>query len=51
MVISSRRIEYEYAFTNGELDIDKIVNKRKRENLISAIAGNSKFSPKQIPTR
>jgi len=36
MVISSRRIEYEYAFTNGELDIDKIVNKRKRENLISA---------------
>jgi len=23
MVISSRRIEYEYAFTNGELDIDK----------------------------
>lgn len=29
-------IEYEYTFTNGELDIDKIVAKKKRHSLIVA---------------
>ncbi|MBQ8296359.1 MAG: hypothetical protein IJX77_01085 [Ruminococcus sp.] len=29
-------IEYEYTFTNGELDIDKIVAKKKRHNLVTA---------------
>ncbi len=28
-------IEYEYVFTNGDLDIDKIINKSKRKNAIS----------------
>ena len=28
-------IEYEYTFTNGELDIDKIIAQRKRKRLIS----------------
>lgn len=28
-------VEYEYAFTNGELDIDKIIAKKKRKHLIS----------------
>ncbi|ODM26756.1 DUF6106 family protein [Acetivibrio mesophilus] len=36
LIITSRRIEYEYAFTNGELDIDKITNKKKRKNLINS---------------
>lgn len=35
-IISSRRIEYEYALTNGDLDIDKIVAQRKRKRVISA---------------
>ena len=36
VVIVSRRIEYEYALTNGQLEIDKIVNQKKRKNLIDA---------------
>ena len=28
-----RRIEYEYIFTNGDLDIDKIMGQRKRKRL------------------
>lgn len=33
--IQSSYIEYEYAFTNGELDVDKIIAKKKRKALIS----------------
>ena len=33
--IQSSYIEYEYTFTNGELDIDKITAKKKRKALIS----------------
>lgn len=33
--IQSSYVEYEYAFTNGELDIDKIIAKKKRKALIS----------------
>ncbi|MCD7811428.1 MAG: hypothetical protein LUG91_06220 [Ruminococcus sp.] len=32
----STYVEYEYTFTNGDLDIDKIVAKKKRSSLISA---------------
>lgn len=28
-------VEYEYAFTNGELDVDKILGKRKRKRMVS----------------
>ncbi len=34
--ITARNIEYEYVVTNGELDIDKIVSKRKRKRIFSA---------------
>lgn len=33
--IKTRSIEYEYAVTNGELDIDKIVAQRKRSRVFS----------------
>ena len=33
--IQSSYIEYEYAFTNGELDVDKIIAKKKRKALVS----------------
>jgi len=35
LIISSRKVEFEYAFTNGEIDIDKITNKKARKNLIN----------------
>lgn len=35
-LISSRNIEYEYIVTNGDLDIDKIISKRKRKRIFSA---------------
>lgn len=34
-LLSGLNIEYEYAVTNGTLDIDKIIAKRKRINMIS----------------
>lgn len=33
--ISSMNVEYEYSVTNGELDIDKIIARRKRSKVIS----------------
>lgn len=34
-LITGTNIEYEYIVTNGELDIDKIISKRKRVTLLS----------------
>lgn len=33
--ITSLNVEYEYAVTNGDIDIDQIVGKRKRKRLVS----------------
>lgn len=38
--ISARNVEFEYAVTNGDLDIDKIVSRRKRKRLFSASCKN-----------
>ncbi|NLK86790.1 MAG: hypothetical protein GX279_04770 [Clostridiaceae bacterium] len=35
-LITSRNVEYEYIVTNGDLDIDVIVAKRKRKRIFSA---------------
>lgn len=35
IIITGRNIEYEYALTNGELDIDKIIAQRKRKRIFS----------------
>lgn len=40
LVITSRNIEYEYAVTNGDLDIDKIIAQRKRKRIFSANCKN-----------
>ncbi len=34
-LVQSSHVEYEYAFTNGELDIDKIIAKKRRKSLLS----------------
>lgn len=35
LVIRSLNVEYEYAFVNGDLDIDKIMNKARRKRVFS----------------
>ncbi len=35
LFISSINIEFEYSVTNGTVDIDKIINKRKRKRVLS----------------
>lgn len=40
LLITSRNIEYEYAVTNGDLDIDKIIAQRKRKRIFSANCKN-----------
>lgn len=37
-LISQRRLEYEYICTNGTLDIDAIINKKKRKRKVSVRA-------------
>ena len=34
-LIQRQNIEYEYSFTNGELDIDQIINKSNRKRVVS----------------
>ena len=34
-LITSRNVEFEYVVTNGDLDIDKIVSRRKRKRIFS----------------
>ena len=34
-IITSRNIEFEYIVTNGELDIDKVIGRRKRKHIIT----------------
>lgn len=34
-LIQTRNIEYEYSFTNGEMDVDEIRGRRKRKRLLS----------------
>ncbi len=35
MLATSFNLEYETCFTNGQLDVDKIINRRRRKRLIS----------------
>lgn len=37
-LISNMNIEYEYIVTNGEIDVDKIMAKRRRKRLVTANA-------------
>lgn len=39
-LIRSRNIEFEYIVTNGDLDIDKIIARRKRKRIFSASCKN-----------
>lgn len=34
-IVTSRNLEFEYSVTNGDLTIDKIINRRKRKRVIS----------------
>ncbi len=48
-LLTSFNVEYEYILTNGEIDIDKIVAKRKRKRLITVNCRNflefGKYNP------
>ena len=35
-LVQNSYVEYEYTFTNGELDVDKIIAKRKRSGMVTA---------------
>ena len=37
-IVQNTFVEYEYTFTNGELDVDKIIAKKKRREMISTSA-------------
>lgn len=39
-LLSSMSVEYEYILTNGEIDIDKIIARRKRKRLITVNTRN-----------
>ncbi len=37
-IVQNTFVEYEYTFTNGDLDVDKIIAKKKRREMISTSA-------------
>ena len=39
-LIKSKNIEYEYAVTNGEIDVDKIISQKRRKRLLSTHCKN-----------
>lgn len=49
-IISSRNIEFEYSITNGDITIDKIINKSRRKRIISIDAHDIEFIGKNKPT-
>lgn len=45
-LMGNQNIEYEYIITNGEMDIDKIIGKRKRKRMITLDLGAAEeFAP------
>ncbi|NLG93682.1 MAG: hypothetical protein GX485_09075 [Clostridiales bacterium] len=48
-ILSSRNIEYEYSVTNSDITIDKIINRRKRKNVLSVDAHDIEFLGKYTP--
>jgi len=50
-VIMSRNLEFEYSVTNGDLTIDKIVNRKKRKRIISFDVKNAEEIGKYDETR
>lgn len=42
-VVSSRNIEYEYCITDGVLDVDIIIGKRKRKSLASILVSQAEI--------
>jgi len=48
-LITSRNLEYEYSVTNGEVTIDKIINRRKRKRVISIEAHDIEVLEKYKP--
>lgn len=51
-LITSRNLEFEYSVTNGDITIDKIINRRKRKRVISTDAHSieeiGKFKPEVL---
>ena len=47
-VISSRSLEFEYSITNGDIAVDKIINRRNRKRLTSFDAKAKKLKGKRV---
>ncbi len=46
LLITNMNVEYEYIVTNGEMDVDKIIARRRRKRLLTANARSfEKFGP------
>lgn len=48
-LISGMQLEYEYIYTNGEIDVDKIIAKRKRKRITTVrVSSFDEFGPFQM---
>lgn len=54
-LISSRNLEFEYAVTNGDITVDKIICRRKRKRVVSVDAHDieeiGKFNPELLKSK
>lgn len=54
-LITSRNLEFEYAVTNGDITVDKIISRRKRKRVVSVDAHDieeiGKFKPELLKSK
>ncbi len=50
-LLSGMNIEYEYCITNGDIDIDRIVARRKRERVVSVALGKLESAGRYDPQK
>lgn len=48
-LISSQNIEFEYSVTNGDIDIDQIIARRKRKRIVSVSGGKIEAMSPYVP--
>ena len=50
-LLTCQNVEYEYCITNGDIDIDRIIARRKRERVVSVAGRKIESAGKYVPEK
>lgn len=50
-LITGRNVEYEYSVTNGDIDVDEIIARRKRKRIVSVSGQKIEAAGKYVPEK